>query len=178
MGLEIGSLLTIGSIAASTIGGAATIFGAQSSAAAQQRALENQRQLAKNQAAEQKSDRMRKANAELGTLRALELGSEANRGRMTSELSYVAGVDVGRIQNSLASSENAISAKEQSVENQAAWSTATGALGIAGGALAGYQKSLADTALFNAQLSIASNQNSLLSGFGNGFSEYGGLGIY
>jgi hypothetical protein len=123
MGLETAAMLAIGSAVVGAAGSFASMGAARSSAQAQADAASDQaefqyKEITRQQeqvnetAAEQKSDRMRKAAQELGTLRVLAGERGASGSTFTSlaqEIGYFEGLDLSRIdtnrKNNIASGE-------------------------------------------------------------------------
>lgn len=149
---------------------------AQSGAAKrQQYEIARQQANLRKQEAEQKSDRMRKANAEMGTIRAMEFGSAANKSRFGVELGYVTGVDLGRISTSfdeqiLGLQSQATAAGEQAGQawESALYTSATALIGGGLGAYTGYASSEALKLEKAASLKSAQHTTDLLSKLAGG----------
>ena len=125
---------------------------------AQQDAIYQQQVAVRKQEAEAKSDRMRKANAELGTLRAAELGSVANKNRFGVELGYVTGVDLGRIGANAESQVGSLQSQSEQIGTNITMAWAGAALQLGSTAL-GFMGDIAQSdALKAAQGAQASSQ--------------------
>lgn len=160
MGLEIGTMLAIGSLAMSGVtafvqaGQAKSNAEAEAEAAAQENTL-RQQELTRQQeevqgiAREERSDVVRRANRELGTIRAMAGEMGASRGafaRMVAELGGAEGIDIARInrnrdnrvdslQASKVSSTQSYANRVTRANNQASSQITSAALGFVGSGL-------------------------------------------
>lgn len=129
MAMATATALAIGSLAMATVGTVNSIMQANAAAdraskIASQNAQAAYAQLGKQQeeanriATEQKADRIRKADHELGALRANDFVNDGGSrfGSLLNELGYVEGLDLGRIETNRKNTIDALQSKKQNAQ--------------------------------------------------------------